>query len=670
MIDLPENELFSAYLDGELTAEEQAQVEQVLATSAAARQLMEELRALSSTLQSLPVQKPRVDLSQRVLRAAERQVLSGSQAVPPPKPAPAPPETVSLPSPVTGRDLWKRVLRPRSLLWAAAIFLVALALHQLEPGQPNQANLPPAGRHGGDEIASVEPQRPGKDQQGPSIRAASSDVAGSERKAEERAAPRAKSAEPRLMEKESAAATIAKSAPGAPPASAPPAAFSGPPRIAADAAAGMPAAPGLGEGGGKAGAPERKAPSDQVVLDLKDKDGDGRLEEKRAYDAKPGATFGSSSRQPALAGQAPPAPATPRADSQLAGAHKSAPTGMPFAPKAPARAGKGQAEEPLLLVECEVTPQVVQPQWFEKVLAEEQLSGQWVERRRRSEAVSRGALAVKPGAAKAGKAGTEGLPEAAEKAAKKTAEEAKSLGGAGRGPADGERARVADTRTFEIRATAQQVKTILARLQARPEDFLCVTTRFQGNLFRDNQLRRQSESGKVAADSVKREQARQDRSAGEIQGQAHFLKKPGMTAGASPPAAPPAQSVTAQGAQDRPKEKAAPQAPGKVQAELLSQNGNAARSELKSDEAEATFGTARGAVAQAEPSRTYRVRFILRVVAPESSAAGGALTGGAGRPADAAESAVAKPAATEPMLAKPKAANPAPAPAAAPSKDR
>jgi anti-sigma factor RsiW len=41
MKDVPENELFSAYLDGELTADEQAEMEQLLATSPAARQLIE-----------------------------------------------------------------------------------------------------------------------------------------------------------------------------------------------------------------------------------------------------------------------------------------------------------------------------------------------------------------------------------------------------------------------------------------------------------------------------------------------------------------------------------------------------------------------------------------------------------------------------------------------------
>ena len=76
MLNVPENELFSAYLDGELTAEEQMKMEELLDSSPSARQLMDELRALSATLQSLPVVPLEEDLSGRVLRAAERQVLS------------------------------------------------------------------------------------------------------------------------------------------------------------------------------------------------------------------------------------------------------------------------------------------------------------------------------------------------------------------------------------------------------------------------------------------------------------------------------------------------------------------------------------------------------------------------------------------------------------------
>ena len=50
MNNVPDNELLSAYLDGEVTAEQQADVERLLAANPAARQLLDELRALSSTL--------------------------------------------------------------------------------------------------------------------------------------------------------------------------------------------------------------------------------------------------------------------------------------------------------------------------------------------------------------------------------------------------------------------------------------------------------------------------------------------------------------------------------------------------------------------------------------------------------------------------------------------
>src|SRR5208337_2970926 len=75
MSDVPDTELFSAYLDGESTADEQVRAEQILAASPEARQLLEELRALGSTLQGLPQQELDEDLSARVLEVAERRML-------------------------------------------------------------------------------------------------------------------------------------------------------------------------------------------------------------------------------------------------------------------------------------------------------------------------------------------------------------------------------------------------------------------------------------------------------------------------------------------------------------------------------------------------------------------------------------------------------------------
>ena len=100
MDDAVENERLSAYLDGELTAAEQARVEQLLAASPAARQLLDELRTLSTTLQSLPQQKLGEDLGPRVLRLAERRMLTE----PPSADAQVQPAKLPLPS-------WRETLR-------------------------------------------------------------------------------------------------------------------------------------------------------------------------------------------------------------------------------------------------------------------------------------------------------------------------------------------------------------------------------------------------------------------------------------------------------------------------------------------------------------------------------------------------------------------------------
>ncbi len=74
------DELISAYLDGELTAEEQVRVEKQLREDAQLRRMCDELRALRFTLQSLPAAEPAQDLADRVLRQAERRMLTGDEA--------------------------------------------------------------------------------------------------------------------------------------------------------------------------------------------------------------------------------------------------------------------------------------------------------------------------------------------------------------------------------------------------------------------------------------------------------------------------------------------------------------------------------------------------------------------------------------------------------------
>ena len=66
-------ELLSAYLDGELTGDQQREVEQRLASSAEQRQLLDDLRSLQDQLRQLPKYHLDDDFVERVLRETERR---------------------------------------------------------------------------------------------------------------------------------------------------------------------------------------------------------------------------------------------------------------------------------------------------------------------------------------------------------------------------------------------------------------------------------------------------------------------------------------------------------------------------------------------------------------------------------------------------------------------
>jgi hypothetical protein len=117
MNDLPQNELFSAYLDGELTAAEQAEMERLLATDPAARRLLDELKALSQTLQSLPQEKLGEDLSQRVLQAAERRMLTEG--------GPGDDELAPMP---LDRSIFRSIISRRTLVWLSLTAAIAIVI--------------------------------------------------------------------------------------------------------------------------------------------------------------------------------------------------------------------------------------------------------------------------------------------------------------------------------------------------------------------------------------------------------------------------------------------------------------------------------------------------------------------------------------------------------------
>ncbi|MDX1963055.1 MAG: hypothetical protein SFX18_07870 [Pirellulales bacterium] len=72
---LPDDERLSAYLDGELSAPEQLQLEERLTHDAQLRQLVDELRAVRQQLESLPEYKLSGDFAAGVLRRTQQELL-------------------------------------------------------------------------------------------------------------------------------------------------------------------------------------------------------------------------------------------------------------------------------------------------------------------------------------------------------------------------------------------------------------------------------------------------------------------------------------------------------------------------------------------------------------------------------------------------------------------
>ena len=138
-----------AYLDGELTAAQRAEVEGLLEQSPAARQLLEELRALSGTLQALPRQRLPEDLSSRVLDLAERQMLLEGPA-----------ESRAAPQ---GRAWWSTVRRHvhlRALVWSGiAVAVAVLFMFKERPSNPRRCPRTnwPCGRRKGKSRPSPRP---------------------------------------------------------------------------------------------------------------------------------------------------------------------------------------------------------------------------------------------------------------------------------------------------------------------------------------------------------------------------------------------------------------------------------------------------------------------------------------------------------------------------------
>ncbi len=127
----PEYELLSAYLDGEVTAPERARIEQLLAESADARRVLDELKSTSMTVQALPELRLADDLTDRILRKAEHAILSGEGQPEPAQPV-SPPETHRY------RRLFLRMVTSRGVAWSGAALAIALLIMLSGPRQPQR----------------------------------------------------------------------------------------------------------------------------------------------------------------------------------------------------------------------------------------------------------------------------------------------------------------------------------------------------------------------------------------------------------------------------------------------------------------------------------------------------------------------------------------------------
>lgn len=122
-----DDELLSAYLDDELAPDERAQVEARLGTDPAARRMLDQLRAVSQAVRSLPQESVGADLRDVILRRAQ-------DAKPDAKSQPFEAER-AMPRWTVGRSA-------RGWVWAGLAVAAALLIMVYQPGVDDQAGLP------------------------------------------------------------------------------------------------------------------------------------------------------------------------------------------------------------------------------------------------------------------------------------------------------------------------------------------------------------------------------------------------------------------------------------------------------------------------------------------------------------------------------------------------
>lgn len=136
-----DDELLSAYLDGELSDDERASVEARLNSDPSARQMLDQLKDASQAMKSLPREAVGHDLRESILRRAEAAMLAsngGQAAAAEPSVHPARDRTLqggALPKMTIGRTR-------RGWVWAALALAAAVVIMVFQPADQQNGNLP------------------------------------------------------------------------------------------------------------------------------------------------------------------------------------------------------------------------------------------------------------------------------------------------------------------------------------------------------------------------------------------------------------------------------------------------------------------------------------------------------------------------------------------------
>ncbi|HVX11175.1 MAG TPA: zf-HC2 domain-containing protein [Pirellulales bacterium] len=158
-----DDELLSAYLDGELNAADRARVERALAEQPESRQLLEELRSLKTSLERMPRARLPHDFAEQVLRQAEKEMLTAPGEMPAVGPAAS--DVAAEQKPIASTvhadgdeqpGVWSWQRMRRRVIWttltlAAGLLIMIVDRGRTPPaGQRQVAQAPAAAREHGD----------------------------------------------------------------------------------------------------------------------------------------------------------------------------------------------------------------------------------------------------------------------------------------------------------------------------------------------------------------------------------------------------------------------------------------------------------------------------------------------------------------------------------------